>query len=286
MPTPQIYNSIASKDLDVVELVDPHQIEFYAKNIADQINTFRMGYTPQKRIVDLSKWISDIVIETSAQGGSLVQVRVIDPAWTMFIRDANGVSFIDADDTGYLWPPVEVNFPPDVSDATWRLCQVIVTSELTQPNVTLTFEDKIVAELREQYGQQVSYPEQTRAEFIQSLVKQANDNPTYPGEIKIRLVSLLPKEAFTAADLSLAQRLPASATQKFAPKARQNPNKRPKPVDPNTPPRPLTPAQVAAGATDLSIENGLAAFQAGEYRPFSPFAPVNVPPLGIGVFLG
>lgn len=273
MPTPEIFNSIASPDLDVIALVDPNRIELYATSLADQINTSRMGYSPPKRVIDLGRWISDITIETTAQGGSLLAISVIDPAWTMFMRDVNGVSFIDVDDTGFLWPPVEVNFPPDISDATWRLCQCVPTSDLTQANVTLTFEDKIVAELREHFGAQQSFPNQTRAEFIQALIQQANHSPAYPGEFDIRFVPLLPKETFTVADLTMSQRIPTSATQPFAPAARKNHNKKPNqtPVQP----KPLTPAQVAAGVVDLSIENGLAAFQSGQPKTYSPFAPVG-----------
>lgn len=278
-----IYNSLASPDLDVVELVDPNRIQFYANSLADQINTFRMSYSPQKRIIDLSTFISDIIIETTAQGGSLLEVTVIDPGWMLFTRDANGVCFIDVDDQGFLWPPVEVTFPPDISDATWRLCQCIPTTDLTQANVTITFEDKIVSELREHYGAQTSYPEQTRAEFMQSLVQQANRDPVYPGEIPIRFVSLLPKETFTVADLNLQERLPASATQKYAPPSRNNPNKNPKaPSAAAAQPAPLTPAQQAAGGTDISIQDGFANFQSGTayQQTYSPFAPVPPQPRG------
>ncbi len=229
MATPSVTNFLASSDLNVVELVDPSLIDLYATSLGEQINTFRMGYLPQKRVLDLSRWIADIIIETTAQGSSLLEVHIIDPALSMFVRDSKGACFIDVDDSGYLWPPVEVTFPKDTSDATWRLCQAAPSTDLTQPNVVLTFEDKIVSELREQFRQQVSYPNQTRAEFMQDLVRQANQNPAYPGEVDIRFVHLLPKETFAVADLSMQQRIPASATQKYVPPARKNPNKLPLP---------------------------------------------------------
>lgn len=281
-----IYNSLASSDLGITELVDPDQISFYTASLANQVNAFRMNYTPQKRIIDLAEWVSDITIETTAQGGSLLEVTIIDPAWTLFQRDAAGVCFIDVDDQGFLWPPVEVTFPPDVSDATWRLCQCIPTTDLTQANVTLTFEDKIVSELREHYGAQISYPNQTRAEFIQMLVQQANRNPAYPGEVSIRLVNLLPKSTFTVEDLNLQERLPASATQAYAPPARKNPNKNAKtPTVASSLPKPLTQGEIAAGVVDLSIEDGLAAYQKGTSyaNTYSPFAtPPPGPRVGIG----
>ena len=290
MPIPPIYNSLAGPDLNVVELVDPNRIQFYATSTAQQINDFRMSYAPQKRILDLDQWISDVIIETSAQGSSLLEVHVIDPAWTMFVRDKNGACFIDVDDSGYLWPPVEVTFPKDISDATWRLCQARPSTDLTQPNVILTFEDKITSELREQYAAQNSYPNETRAEFIQSLVQQTNQNPAYPGEVDIRFVPLLPKETFTVADLSMQQRIPTSATQKYVPPARRSPNKTPhapgssagKPAFSGNNPflnpfapiaSPTTAVGQAVSGIEISIQAGWDAMTQGLTNPPDPVTP-------------
>ena len=88
----------------------------------------------------------------------------------------------------------------------------------------LTFEDKIASQLREHAGPLASTPNETRAEFIQSLVQQANAQPN-PGDDKIRFRALLPHSTFTAADLTLSQIPPASAFVPGAPAARKNPNK-------------------------------------------------------------
>lgn len=287
MPTRPLFDAIASPDLHVTELVDPAEISFLVTSLADQINAFRMDWSPPKRVHDLSGWIADIIIETTAQGASLLEVHIIDPAWTLLMKDVNGVAFIDVDDEGFLWPPIEVTFPKDRSDATWRLCQLRPSTSLTEANVIMVFEDKIVSELREHFGAQVSFPDQTRAEFLQSLVKQANDSPTFPGEVDIRFRALLPKETFTAADLTMSQRLPASATQPFAPKARKHPNKEPKkPVgsDPlGLPPFP-NPIQEAVNGVTLSIAEGWNAFLG--FSGGDAFAPGATAPPNSGGVLG
>jgi len=265
----KISNSFQSPTLHVTELTDPNQVRVYAESLAKQINDFRMQYNPPKRCIDLTSWIADVIIETSAQGSSLLEVHVIDPAWTLLMRDANDVSFIDVDDQGFLWPPVEVVFPQDKSDATWRLCQVRPSNSLTEANLILVFEDKIVSELREQKGPYQSAPNQSRAEFIQALVKKANKNPAYPGEVDIRFLALLPKSTFTAADLTLSERIPTSAKQTNAPKGRKNPNKTPSIGGILL--KPVTPVQQAVEGVDLSIAAGYEAFLEGVKDAFSPF---------------
>lgn len=264
-----IINSLTGADLSVTELIDPAKIKFYAASIADQMNKFRMTYSPQKRVIDLSAWINDIIVETSAQGSSLLEVHIIDPTWALLLRDKNGVSFIDVDDQGYIWPPVEVNFPSDVSDATWRLCQVRPSTSLTDANMVLTFEDKIASELREHAGPKQSFPNETRAEFIQSLVKDANRNPAYPGEVDIRFVPLLPKETFTVADLSMSQRVPKSATVPFARDHRKKPNKDPHQHQLSA--KKITEVMKSVEGIDISMQDTWAAFaREADNHPFVP----------------
>jgi hypothetical protein len=279
--TREIYNSLASTDLNTIELVDPNRIDFYATTMAKQINDFwakfaRRNQIATKQVVDLKNWIADIILETSVQGASLIEVHVIDPAWIMMWTDPSGASFINVDEDGYLWPPIDVTFPPDISDATWRLCQVQASTDLTQPNIVLVFEDRIASELREHFKPQQSYPDQSRAEFIQSLIKDANNFPFTPGEVDIRFVHLLPHETFTAADLTTSQRLPASATQKYAPPARKHPNKGPKrPSSRNVPsPRSFEPTEWAT----LSIEMSLGEITGALTNPFNPLTPVPSKP--------
>ncbi len=238
MPTdiPSITNQLASAAFHVVDLIDPNRIQFYCVNMANQINeqsvaARKSSGSPTIQVKDLSDWITDIIIETTAQGSSLLEVHVIDPAWTLFQRDpTTGTSFFDVDPSGYIWPPIEVQFPPNVSDAKWRVCQLRPSTDLNQANVIITFEDKSAAILREHSGAQQSFPNETRAQFIQRLVKEANTNPQLPTDGHIRLEMLLDPKDFTLADLNANQRLPTSATQPYAPPARKDPKKRPHPL--------------------------------------------------------
>ncbi len=215
-PPASIPSEVASHELDIIALQDPIQIRAYTISVAKQINDQRMKYAPQKRVANLSDAIQDIIIETSAQGASLLEVHIIDTGWDLFTRDESGTCFIDADPDGYLWPPIEVNFPEGASDCFWRLAQARPSTDLSQANVILTFEDRIVAELREYGGPVQSNPQETRAEFIRRLVKEVQlGNQVQTGittgerDSRIRFVPLLPTSVFTAADLA-GQGQPAS----------------------------------------------------------------------------
>lgn len=273
-----IFNSFRSAELSVTEQIDPSLIKVYATSIADQINKFRMSYKPQKNCKDLSEWIADIILETTAQGASLMEVHVVDPAWTLLMKDSQGVSFIDVDEQGYIWPPVEVTFPQNVSEATWRLAQLRPSTSLTEANLILTFEDKIASELREHSGQQSSHSGQTRAEFIQHLIKDANDNPAYSTDVKIRFVPLLPHSTFTKADLTMSSLLPVSATQKNPPKARKDHKKGPR----KDKPRQFNSPGDTIDGVNIKIGDGADAF--GKTGPGQPITnnPLFNPFQGVG----
>jgi hypothetical protein len=248
--TNEILNSMFSSDLNATVISDPAQIRFLvAQSMADQINEQRMSFSPPKQAVDLTDAIADIIIETSAQGASLMEVHIIDPYWVLLQRDAAGICFIDVDEQGYLWPPIEVNFPKGSSDAMWRLCACAPTTDLTTANIVLTFEDRCAAELREFQGPVQSNHNETRAEFIRRLVKEArfgghlpsvayNGVATSPNvgmpDGSIRFITLLgigDPQAFSAADLASDQvYTPPSAKQPAAPPARKSPNKTPAPT--------------------------------------------------------
>ncbi len=274
--TNPIIGTLNSPDLAVTVLTDPLQVKFYRDNIAKQINAQRMAQPPQKEAVDLSDWIADIIIETTVQGASLLEVHIIDPGWILLQRDANGVSFLDVDENGYIWPPIEVNFPPDVSDAQWRLCQLRPSTDLTAANLILVFEDKVASVLREFSGPVLSHTNETRAEFIRRLVKEATvggalaPTPGFSGggslgtgtdtpiigtpDGSIRFIPLLPNIDFTAADLTSDQFvLPASAKQPKPAPARGDPNKNGTGKTTNVPP--ILPKAAVSG-TSLSIADG------------------------------
>jgi hypothetical protein len=224
-----IYNSLGSSDLGVIAVSSPQRldqlvakrVDTFSNNIAVQINNQRLQYSPGMTCADLEDYIADIQIETSAQGAGVLTLSLIDPSWALLHRDPKtGTSFIDVDENGYLWPPIELTFPEEVSDSTWRLCGCQPSSDTTQANIQLIFEDAIVAELRE-HDQNTdpscatSLPNETRAEFMERCVKTASKNKLIAGEVGIRFVSLLPKSAFTGADLTKGeQTAPKSAKVK------------------------------------------------------------------------
>ena len=214
---PPIYNSLIAPSLrDAIAITDPglfevtanKEVSSYVKSVADQINTARKAASPPMWCVDLHEFIAEITIETSAQGSGVLTVDLIDPGWQLFRTQANGESFLSVDEFGYLWPPIEINFPADQSDALWRLCQVTAATDTTNANMSLVFEDAIVAELREhdQFTDPscaVSRPNETRAEYIRRCVKTASKNPD-PSDtlsVGIRFIPLLPNSVFTADDL-------------------------------------------------------------------------------------
>lgn len=271
--TPTILNTASGSDLDVIVLTDPDVVSIQLGQVADQINRGRMAYDPPLQCVDLKDQITDVIIETTVQGSSLLEVHIEDPNWTLFARDASGNCFIDVDEIGYLWPPIEINFPQDASDAVWRLAQCRPSTDLSQSNIILVFEDQVVAEMREYTGPVVSSPNQTRAEFIRQLVNEVRTNATLPtvsvnnvslaptrpigkGDGSVRFVPLLKigsPTAFTAADLTASQvSRPASAKQPNAPKARKNPNKE---VGPR--PSPFMPHRTTSNQIAIGVNSAL-----------------------------
>jgi hypothetical protein len=184
-----IPNSLASGELNTAIIVDAKRIEAYKESIADQMNAQSGGPT----FTDLSERVARIVINTTAQGASTLEVSIIDPAFVLFVvPDKNGNPFIQADELGRLYPPIDINFPTD-TDMVWRLCQVRFTNDLTGANFTLTGEDRPVSLLRDRGpgtgGIRTGQPNQTLGGFIKELVDDTNKafKPNPP----IRLLELI-----------------------------------------------------------------------------------------------
>lgn len=223
---PPIYNSLSSSSLNVIAQTDPNafklvagrRVSEFSSSIATQINNARRAMPSPMWCVDLEKYITNIVIETSAQGAGVLTVDLIDPGWELMKTQPNGESFISVDQYGYLWPPIEINFPEGQSDALWRLCQVQASIDTTASNLSLIFEDAIVSELREhdQYTDPTCaqpYPNETRAEFIRRCIKTASKDPLNDSDVGIRFIPLLPTDVFTTQDLYGDQSsVPLSAT--------------------------------------------------------------------------
>lgn len=188
---PQIPNEFATAELDTTILVDPEKIQAYKTSIADQMNK----QSPGPKFADLSDRIADVKLQTSAQGASILTVGVIDPAWALLIS-----GFIQVDAQGYLWPPIDVNFPTG-TDCVWRLAQVEADWDAemdTQAgNLTLTFEDRIAALLRQMSastpgGMSQGQPNQTLGGFFKQLVDNTNSVlHLKKGGEAIRLVELI-----------------------------------------------------------------------------------------------
>jgi hypothetical protein len=115
---------------------------------------------------ELAQAITEVELQTQISGASFIKVWVADPYWVLTTS-----GFVDVNEEGIL-DPLEVEFP-EGSGSLWVFCAVEVTNDLTQPSLILTFEDKIVAELRAKWGpKNVASGTVTRAQFIKQLVDE------------------------------------------------------------------------------------------------------------------
>lgn len=173
---PTIQNALDSNLLSQIVLQDPAVIRAYTESVSAQMNAQSAG----PKFTDLSGRIADLVIGTSAQGAGTLEVHLVDPYWVLLnYPDRQGNTFIQTDENGFLWPPIDVNFPSSTA-CWWRLCQVHATrsAQMSDANVILTFEDRIVSQLREMSsvtgGILQGQPGQSLSQFFQSLVTSTN----------------------------------------------------------------------------------------------------------------
>jgi hypothetical protein len=220
---------------DVDELTDRHAVHV----IADQLNDPTQNQNRQKgaaKIEDLSSRVIDVTFDSVGQGAGTLEIDVTDTTFELFTRANGKPAFIDVDDSGLLIP-VDVNFPIN-TDRWWRLAQVTTTVDPAQPQ-QLVFEDLIVTLLRDQGGPRHAGSNQTRAQFIYSLVKSVP-------QIRFVCPALYQKAGAVAGDVTEAaaeklvdgtdttgiiapstSAVAKSAKNKDAPSARRNPAKRP-----------------------------------------------------------
>lgn len=117
---------------------------------------------------DLAGAIAQVQTRTQIFGASTLTVSLVDPEWEV---QTSGLFDLDAEG---LLAPIDVNFP-EGSDTWWRLCTTSGTTDLSAANFTLTFEDRIVAYLREHWGPKAARPgTTTRAQFIAQLVREVH----------------------------------------------------------------------------------------------------------------
>lgn len=160
----------------VVERPDVETVSrFLAKRIVHSYKSLgtQNGVAVVEKVVtvlqeeDLAQAIGEIELETQILGASFLKVEIIDPEGTIA---ASGL--IDVNPEGIL-QPVEVEYP-EGSGWDWVLCAAEVSTDPSQPNLILTFEDKFVTMMREQFGPKLTAAgTQTRAQFIKSLVLEA-----------------------------------------------------------------------------------------------------------------
>lgn len=143
--------------------VDPAEPEAIATFVASQLVGNAKGAAPP--LIDLASAITNVEVETSIIGASLLKVTLLDEDWLLMTT-----GWLNVDDAGFL-DAVDVNYPPK-SDYWWRLVAVDADTNIDSPNFVLTFEDRVVSELRDLYGPiSVQRGTVTRAEFLRSLTK-------------------------------------------------------------------------------------------------------------------
>jgi hypothetical protein len=145
--------------------------------LASDITTSAKGKTPEAE--DLAAAISEITLRTQIAGASTLTIDLIDPDGVI-----SSIGFLDANDDGML-DAIEVEYPPGTGSF-WRLSSIDGTSELNGANLTLTFEDRIVAYLRDHWGPKTVAPGTTTfMQFVKSLVDEVGRSGDVP---KIRFV--------------------------------------------------------------------------------------------------
>jgi cell wall-associated NlpC family hydrolase len=148
-------------------------------------------------IVKLQESVAQVTIQTQLSGASMLHLTLIDPYWEIL---SSGMLDVNADG---LLEEIEVNFP-EGSNSWWRLTMVDISSDLSSANLTLTFEDRIVAYLRSKWGPKVIKPgSTTRAQFVKQLVDEVGMNDKLQ---KIRFVCpslnvVLPIDVLTGAQV-------------------------------------------------------------------------------------
>lgn len=139
--------------------------------LAKRIATTAKGKVDE---LELAEAISEVEIETETGGPPFIKVKLIDPYYRLLTSDFVAVAEEKLD-------KVEVEFP-EGSNWWWRFCSVEVSNDLTQPNLTLVFQDRIVGWLREEVRYTVvPAGTQTRAQFIKALIDKTNLRLSHEG---------------------------------------------------------------------------------------------------------
>lgn len=130
--------------------------------------------------LQLANAIAEIEIETRTSGAAVMKVQLVDPYWSLLTS-----SFIEVQRTTQHVGSEKAELPtslrkiqvefPQKSGWMWQIVAVEATNELSQPNLILTFEELIVAQMHEVWGYKVANSGmRTRAEFVAAMVDEVN----------------------------------------------------------------------------------------------------------------
>jgi hypothetical protein len=113
----------------------------------------------------LATVMQEITVETQISGASILHLYLIDPYWVVMRS-----GLLDKDEAGELANDVDVNFP-EGSNLWWRLVMDDYSNDLSDANLELTFIDRAVAYMQDDWGPFSAPPgTRTRAQFIKQLV--------------------------------------------------------------------------------------------------------------------
>jgi cell wall-associated NlpC family hydrolase len=117
---------------------------------------------------DLVTALQEIETQTQIYGASFLKIHFDDPESEIV---TSGLVAVDEDG---LLNELEVEFP-EGSGNFWQLAALEYGTEISAPNLVMTFEDRIVARLRQQWKHRTIPPGlTTRAQFAKALVDEAN----------------------------------------------------------------------------------------------------------------
>lgn len=142
--------------------------------VIDQLYTQMRRTSAGLDKAELDSVVADIRVNTTIQGASTLEVDVIDPEWALI---ASGILDLDARNR---LPKIDLNFP-DGSNMWWRLTQADLNTGRDGPNLTMTFEDRVVSYAREKTGPKSwSRAHFTRAQAIKAMTADEIKSPPEP----------------------------------------------------------------------------------------------------------
>jgi murein DD-endopeptidase MepM/ murein hydrolase activator NlpD len=126
--------------------------------------------------IELADSITEIEEETQILGANFLKVHVIDPYWEL-----QNSGFVSIDPESGLLDEIEIEFPAG-SNRHWVLCAGEGSTQVTEGNFVITFQDKLFADLKAQWTPKFAPAgTQTRAQFIRDLLKEAGVPFVIPG---------------------------------------------------------------------------------------------------------